>query len=62
MIEDNTYLVLSNKNNNQARAISVIRSLEEYNIPYKETNKGIVVLMSEEEFKKKMSFFYENRI
>ena len=62
MIEDNTYLVLSNENNNQARAIGVIRSLEEYNIPYKETNEGIIVLMSEEEFKKKMSFFYENGI
>jgi hypothetical protein len=48
----NEFLILSN-DRNRALAISIINDLEKHNIPYKETNKGIVVLMNEEEFNHK---------
>ena len=35
---------------NQAEAITIINHLEYYNIPFKETNNGIVVLMDKEKF------------
>ncbi len=62
MNKKNEFLIISKKTANQAAVTDIKNNLEKYNIPYKETDEGIVVLISEEEFKQDLNFFYPNNL